>query len=183
MTGMLRAGAAHGLCRARGSPSALCWTLLLLLHIRGRAGARGARTCRHVAGQDGACKRAPGIELGCDSSPSPELAPSASRPIPELHQPQVHPITPIRVPLTLRGQVEADVPIEVHGAMEAAVTGLTQAEGAAVAQLPALCVVAFLQGCQSISCGRLAGGMAGTTRGKVPSPTPKCSWHVVHREC
>lgn len=52
--------------------------------------------------------------------------------------------SPVR--LTLRGQVEADVAIEVHGAMEAAVAELTQAEGAAAAQLPALGVVAFLQG-------------------------------------
>lgn len=59
--------------------------------------------------------------------------------------------SPVR--LTLRGQVEADVAIEVHGAMEAAVAELTQAEGAAAAQLPALGVVAFLRGHVSIRQG------------------------------
>lgn len=59
----------------------------------------------------------------------------------------------LRAWLTLRGQVEADVAIEVHGAMEAAVAELTQAEGAAAAQLPALCVVAFLRGHKSIKQG------------------------------
>lgn len=93
--------------------------------------------------------------------------------------------------LTLRGQVEADVAIEVHGAMEAAVTELTQAEGAAAAQLPALLVVAFLRGHESIrqglpgavSCGMLTGGMANTKSSKVPSTTPSCSWHIVDSEC
>lgn len=91
--------------------------------------------------------------------------------------------------LTLRGQVDADVAIEVHGAMEAAVTELTQAEGAAAAQLPALLVVAFLRGHESIrqglpaaaSYGMLTGGKASITSSKVLSPS--CSWHVVHREC
>lgn len=59
----------------------------------------------------------------------------------------------LRAWLTLRGQVEADVAIEVHGTMEAAVAELTQAEGAAAAQLPALCVVAFLRGHESIRQG------------------------------
>lgn len=71
-------------------------------------------------------------------------------------QPQAGSASPARVPprglgprparLTLRGQVEADVPIEVHGAVQAAVADLTQAEGAAVVQLLALGVVAYLRG-------------------------------------
>lgn len=47
--------------------------------------------------------------------------------------------------LTLQGQVEADMAVEVHGAMEAAVAELTQAEGTTAVQLLALHVVAYLR--------------------------------------
>lgn len=80
----------------------------------------------------------------------------------------------------MRGQLEAGVAIEVHGAMEAAVAGLTQAEGAAAAQLPALCVVAFLRGHQPIrqglpgaaSCGMLTrrGGQHRQQQGSLSHP-------------
>ena len=64
-------------------------------------------------------------------------------PLPRSRREQWHRPHPAR--LTLRGQVEADVAVEVHGAMEAAVAELTQAEGAAAVQLLALCMVAYLR--------------------------------------
>lgn len=48
--------------------------------------------------------------------------------------------------LTLGGQVKADVPIIMHGAVELAVTGLAEVEGSAAVQLLALGVVAYLCG-------------------------------------
>lgn len=48
--------------------------------------------------------------------------------------------------LTLGGQVEADMPIIMHGAVELAVTDLAEVEGAPVVQLLAVGVVAYLCG-------------------------------------
>lgn len=48
--------------------------------------------------------------------------------------------------LTLRGQVEADMPIIMHGAVELAVTGLAEVEGSPAVQLLAVGVVAYLLG-------------------------------------
>lgn len=48
--------------------------------------------------------------------------------------------------LTLGGQVKADVPIIMHGAVELAVTGLTEVEGSPVVPLLAVSVVAYLAG-------------------------------------
>ena len=53
--------------------------------------------------------------------------------------------------LTLGGQVEADMPIIMHGAVELAVTDLAEVEGAPVVQLLAVGVVAYL-------CGKGWGG-------------------------
>lgn len=87
-------------------------------------------------------------------------------------QPHAGSASPARVPLrglgprparlTLRGQIEADVAIEVHGAVEAAVADLTQAEGAAVVQLLALGVVAYLRG--------TALGWGGGPGSRTPTP-------------
>lgn len=52
--------------------------------------------------------------------------------------------------------------IEVHGAVEAAVADLTQAEGAAVVQLLALGVVAYLRG--------TALGWGGGPGSRTPTP-------------
>lgn len=46
--------------------------------------------------------------------------------------------------LTLGGQVEADVPVILHGAVELAVTGLAEVEGSPAVQLLAVGVVAYL---------------------------------------
>lgn len=54
------------------------------------------------------------------------------------------------------------MPIEVHGAVEAAVADLTQAEGAAVVQLLALGVVAYLWG--------TALGWGGGPGSRTPTP-------------
>lgn len=88
--------------------------------------------------------------------------------------------TTVPARLTLRVQVEADVAVGRHGAMEVAVTELTQAEGAAAAQSPALGVVASLwaqvspgtaaQGCRPQQAGR---GTGSTT----PLLIPNCCWH------
>ena len=48
--------------------------------------------------------------------------------------------------LTLGRQVEADVPIIMHGAVELAVTGLAEVEGPPAVQLLAVSVVAYLVG-------------------------------------
>lgn len=49
---------------------------------------------------------------------------------------------------TLQGQVKADVPIIMHGAVELAVTGLAEVEGSPAVQLLAVGVVAYLWGGQ-----------------------------------
>lgn len=46
--------------------------------------------------------------------------------------------------LTLGGQVEADVPVIMHGAVELAVTGLAEVEGSPAVQLLAVGVVTYL---------------------------------------
>lgn len=46
--------------------------------------------------------------------------------------------------LTLGGQVEADMPVIMHGAVELAVTGLAEVEGSPAVQLLAVGVVAYL---------------------------------------
>lgn len=68
--------------------------------------------------------------------------------------------------LTLGGQVEADMPIIMHGAVELAVTDLAEVEGAPVVQLLAVGVVAYL-------CGKGWGG--GWTQSPVVHGAPGCS--------
>ena len=69
--------------------------------------------------------------------------------------------------LTLRGQVEADVPIVMHGVVDLAVTGLAEVEGPPAVQLLAVGVVAYL-------CGEGRGdGWVPTTAVHVPgAPGP-----------
>lgn len=85
--GMLwAAGDVQGIRRAGGSPSAIRQALLLLLHIRDRAGAWGARARRHVAGQDRAYKRA--SSWAVPGPPAPYQLRLHPTPIPALHLPQ-----------------------------------------------------------------------------------------------
>ena len=62
----------------------------------------------------------------------------------DLERPPQGPGWAPRPMLTLGGQVEADVPVIVHGAVELAVTGLAEVERSPVVQLLATCVVAYL---------------------------------------
>lgn len=55
----------------------------------------------------------------------------------------------------MRGQVEADVPIVMHGVVDLAVTGLAEVEGPPAVQLLAVGVVAYL-------CASGTGGRGGT---------------------